>query len=609
MRCRHLQTKETVKLPLSEIRPDRDRAKANPNVLDYSSVDLHEWTEAGKQMDAIRTLAEKGRYVRSLQDVRAVANQLGKSTKTIYRWLQKFETDGTIQTFLRKARTDKGIGRLHQDVEPLIDEAIQAILMKREPGPFAKARKNIEKTCVKKGLPVPAISTIRARFLKISEIEKTVARKGKRAAKEKYSPIRGTFPGADYPLAVVQIDHTPLDLIVVDEVTRQPLQRPSLTIAIDVFSRMIVGFNLWLGKPGTQAVGLCLTQAVLPKDAWLQERNVVVNWPCLGLPRKILTDNAKEFRSSAMAMACREYGIDIEQRPRGKPEFGGHVERFMRTLNEQVHTLEGTTFSNVPSKFDYDSEERAIMTVEEVQRWLIEYITKIYHNEKHSATNQTPLQRFQEGILGTPDMPGSGAPAMVTDEENFRKNLLPYRERTVQRDGVQIDSQQYNDEILQRRIGERNPNNPKEARKFLFRLEPDNGNVIYFYDPDLKQYVDIPTAYLGRPPVPRWRLTAARKQLLAAGKKHVDENMIYSAVAEMEQIEKAAAAKTKSARQNLERSEEARKRREKIEAEQRRKKRSDAVFALPSPVGASLPQQIMSTVDTPIDAYDDIDIE
>lgn len=34
------------------------------------------------------------------------------------------------------------------------------------------------------------------------------------------------FPGAEYPLAVAQIDHTPMDVIVVDEEHRQPIQRP-----------------------------------------------------------------------------------------------------------------------------------------------------------------------------------------------------------------------------------------------------------------------------------------------------------------------------------------------------------------------------------------------
>jgi transposase InsO family protein len=56
------------------------------------------------------------------------------------------------------------------------------------------------------------------------------------------SRFRGNFPAAHRPLAVVQIDHTKLDLIVVDEVDRKPLARPWFTVAIDVFSRVVTGF-------------------------------------------------------------------------------------------------------------------------------------------------------------------------------------------------------------------------------------------------------------------------------------------------------------------------------------------------------------------------------
>ena len=42
-------------------------------------------------------------------------------------------------------------------------------------------------------------------------------REGRKAAHDKYGSIKGSFPGADAPLAVVQIDHTLLDIMVVDE--------------------------------------------------------------------------------------------------------------------------------------------------------------------------------------------------------------------------------------------------------------------------------------------------------------------------------------------------------------------------------------------------------
>ncbi len=45
----------------------------------------------------------------------------------------------------------------------------------------------------------------------------------------------------EFPLARVEIDHTHLDLFVVDEKDCLPLGRPYLTLAIDVYTRCILG--------------------------------------------------------------------------------------------------------------------------------------------------------------------------------------------------------------------------------------------------------------------------------------------------------------------------------------------------------------------------------
>src|SRR5262249_36672907 len=56
------------------------------------------------------------------------------------------------------------------------------------------------------------------------------------------------------PLEVVQIDHTEIDIIVVDELTRTPLPgRPWLTLAIDVFSRVVTGFHVSMSAPSRAA--------------------------------------------------------------------------------------------------------------------------------------------------------------------------------------------------------------------------------------------------------------------------------------------------------------------------------------------------------------------
>jgi hypothetical protein len=88
---------------------------------------------------------------------------------------------------------------------------------------------------------------------------------------------------AERPLDLVQIDHTEVDVIVVDPEHRQSVRRPWLTLAIDVNSRMVVGYHLSLNEPSAVSVGLCLLNAVFDKTTLLADRDIDIAWPCAGL--------------------------------------------------------------------------------------------------------------------------------------------------------------------------------------------------------------------------------------------------------------------------------------------------------------------------------------
>jgi putative transposase len=124
-------------------------------------------------------------------------------------------------------------------------------------------------------------------------------------------------------LEVVQIDHTPVDVIVVDRENRQPIGRPWLTLAVDVKTRMITGFHVSLWSPSALSVCLALTHAVLEKTSWLADRELqTLEWPISGLPQVLHVDNAREFHSEALVRGCQEYGIRLDHRPVGRPHFG-----------------------------------------------------------------------------------------------------------------------------------------------------------------------------------------------------------------------------------------------------------------------------------------------
>jgi len=339
-----------------------------------------------------------------------------------------------------------------------------------------------------------------------------------------------------------------MDVVVVDEEYRQPLQRPFLTVVIDVCSRMVLGFTIYLEKPSAFTAGVAIAHAVLPKEDWLAAVGVKAEWPCWGKMRMIHCDNAKEFRGTVIGRACQDHDIIVEHRPPREPRYGGHIERGFGTWLARARRLKGTTFSNVVQKADYDSEGRAIMTRAELEKWFTIYVTKIYAITFHSGIQTTPLAEYKEGILGAADHPGIGLPARVAEPIAFMLDFMPFEERTIQEYGVVIDHIFFWDDALRPWIHARDPQDSRRPRKFTFRINPRDMREIYFRDPASNTYIAIAYRDRTRPPVSRWEVQAAEKRLRQAGYARVDEVLIFQAIEEMRRLEQDSERKTKKAR-------------------------------------------------------------
>ncbi|MGW3782636.1 integrase catalytic domain-containing protein [Streptomyces sp. NPDC005091] len=187
----------------------------------------------------------------------------------------------------------------------------------------------------------------------------------------------------------VQIDHTPVDVILVDEQHRLPIGRQHVTAAIDVASRCVVGLVVTLEAPSATSVGLCLAHMVTDKRAWLERLDAGAMWPMSGKPRELYLDNAAEFKSEALRRGCDQHGIKLRYRPPGRPHFGGIVEQLIGTMMRMVHELPGTTFSSTAERGTYDSDGKAVLTVREVQCWLALAVA-CYHGQVHETLGRTP---------------------------------------------------------------------------------------------------------------------------------------------------------------------------------------------------------------------------
>lgn len=117
---------------------------------------------------------------------------------------------------------------------------------------------------------------------------------------------------------------------------------------------------------------------------------VELHWPCWGKPVKLIMDNAKEFRSIALARALELHGIDREYRPAGKPNYGGFIETFWVILRAKFIRLQ--ELRNVADRGTYDSQASAVLTIDAFETWLTAYITGIYHQRIHSSLGMSPIE-------------------------------------------------------------------------------------------------------------------------------------------------------------------------------------------------------------------------
>jgi putative transposase len=551
---RYVGTDRIVRARLCQLAPDKSQGTTDFVRPDLSSVSESEWQDALRQFEAIKPLINHtGR--KNFAEVNAIAEQLGCHPATIYRWIKEYAKTQRLSVLLRKRRSDAGKKRLPVPQEEIIEEAIRTKYLTAEKPDVESVVEEVALLCSLRQVKTPHANTIRKRVNEISGRTKMEKRRGKKIAAENYEPIRGSFPGADYPLAVVQIDHTPMDVIVVDEHDRMPIDRPYLTIVIDVFSRMILGFAIYLEKPSAFTTGLAISHAVLPKEDWLREMHVNTEWPCWGKMRKIHMDNAKEFRGTVIGRACEEHNITVEHRPKGRPQYGGHVERGFRTFMNRAHRLKGSTFSNVREKAEYDSEGRAVMTRRELERWFTTYIAKYYPNKYHRGIKNTPLAKYSEGIHGTDKQIGIGLPPRIVDPHAFMLDFMPFQHRTIQEYGIVLDWIYYYDDALRPWIRAKDPEYPNEARKFLIRFNPRDMREIYFFDPDSKTYITIPYRDRSHPPVSQWEIQAAETKLREKGYRNVNEALLFEAILDMREIEEVAERKTKKARRSREKRE------------------------------------------------------
>jgi len=274
-----------------------------------------------------------------------------------------------------------------------------------------------------------------------------------------------------------EVDHTLLDILVIDEQTKQIAGRPWLTAIMDRYSRCIVGFSMAFAPPSWASIMDALRVAVMPKQWILDGLNAMGNgelgienkWDCYGKPDRLIMDHGRDFKSLSMEATLEALQIDPDYTKPRKPWLKGKIERWFRTLEEQiVHTIPGTVMSKWENRKFYNSEKFAVLTIDELNWIVAKWVIDIYHQDQHGKIGRSPAQAWKEGLQE------------ITPHRVIPDNLLvpltglivprALREGGIRFKGLRWDSEEFS-----------------KARAFL----PDSANVQVRIDP-----LDITLCYL-----------------------------------------------------------------------------------------------------------------
>jgi putative transposase len=453
--------------------------------------------------------------------------------RTIRRWLDRYRENPGVTVLVPQRRGPPlGQRRLSVGHENIVTDAIDAWASRTERLPLSWIIEECARRCKVALLPAPSRGAVvtRLRDRGISTL-----RDG-RDVNVASGAVRP--PRAINPLDIVQIDHTLVDIMVVDEVQRESMGRPWVTVAFDIATRVVLGFVLSLNPPSATSVGLALAMAGLPKDRWLKGQGLKIRWAPHGIPKVVHLDNAAEFHGLALKRGCERYGIRLEYRPPGRPQFGGHIERYLGTLMRRIHGLPGTTMSNPTQRGKYPSEAKASMTMVELGLWIALEIAGRYHQQIHRGIHAVPALVWDRAIKHR-------RRSVIDDPTRFTIDFMPAETRRITKNGFQLGLIRYWDPLLTQMF--------PVGTRVLVRYDPRDLSKVFVPSTEGKAYLDVPYADLRRPPITRAELEHARTILTLKGERHPTEDQIFATTLAQRRLEDASRQRTRQARRNASR--------------------------------------------------------
>lgn len=496
-------------------------AEASGTVRKGMVVDINRAAKVATYLAALGPLLGNHRNTRA--DVAKAADKLGISVSAAYDAIKRYKISGRTDQLPPPTRPGgRGKSRLNPSAEKIITDILEKTVLKRGGAKPSKFFREVKRALAKAGFVV-SHATLADRLAKVPEYRWTKARKGYNETRKTHDAIRDHYPQVHRPLEVVQIDHWKADIEILSDDRLEVIGRVWITLAIDVYSRMVFGLHVGLDAPSTTTLGMAMINGMTRKDAIAEKYGLEWNNPIAGLPGRVECDNAGEFTGNSAIKSFDHFNIRLKWRPLGQPQYGAHIERLNGNLAQRFKDLPGATGATATERKELRPEMTAAFTLEDVtkQVWLI---VDEYHNDVHTGEGMgmSPLEKHNGYYFG-PHGQKHRLPEVYIDNLQFRINWFPLAERTIQRYGIRILFLEYYSESLAWLV-----RNRKNYGSVEIRRHPFDVRVIYVKHPDRKaedpgsdeeEWIPVYVRQLNFPVASIYELQAARREALRRKRK------------------------------------------------------------------------------------------
>lgn len=254
-----------------------------------------------------------------------------------------------------------------------------------------------------------------------------------------------------------EIDSTVADIYVVSKFNRSwVIGRPVIYVVVDRASRIVAGLFVDILYASWDAAKQALLNAFLPKKEFCARYGVVIDeeeWPCNGLPLSIECDRG-EMIANAPEYHIAPMGIKLDFAAPTRADWKAVVERRFGIANkEALHDLDGTTLGKPKSRMDPDERKKAIHTLDEVTKILIQDFI-----EFHKTRN---IEEILTGGMVSADLEPTPLnfwnyhvsrhihSLSIIDEEQARAELMPAAKASITGRGIKLGDMYYSCEIAE----------------------------------------------------------------------------------------------------------------------------------------------------------------